>query len=46
MDDPLEQAKVYQNMAVAYRDLGDHAQFAECARMMVKLRHSAAAHKP
>jgi tetratricopeptide (TPR) repeat protein len=45
MDDPLEQAKVYQNMAVAYRDLGDHEKFVECARMMTKLRQAAAAHK-
>jgi tetratricopeptide (TPR) repeat protein len=37
-DDPLERAKVFQNMSVAYRDIGDDAQAAECLRKMVKLR--------
>jgi tetratricopeptide (TPR) repeat protein len=46
MDDPLEQAKLYQNMAVAYRDLGDQVQFAKYIRMSAALRQSAAGHKP
>lgn len=46
MDDPLEQAKLYQNMAVAYRDLGNHAQFVECWQKSVALRRSASGHKP
>jgi len=36
MDDPLEQAKLYQNMAVAYRDLGDQVQFAKYIRMSAR----------
>ena len=38
IDDPLEQAKVYQNLAVAYRDLGDTKNFQECWRRAVRLR--------
>jgi len=45
MDDPLEQAKLYQNMALAYRDLGNQEQFLECVRKSVALRRAAAASK-
>ena len=38
MDDPLEQAKAYQNLAVAYRDLGDIPQSVECLRRAARLR--------
>ncbi len=38
MDDPLEQAKAYQNLAVAYRDLGDRAEYEECLRKSARLR--------
>jgi hypothetical protein len=41
MDDPLEQAKGYQNMGVAYRDMGDHDQAMECFRKSVELREAA-----
>ncbi len=37
-EDPLEQAKAYQNLAVAYRDLGDTANAAECLRRAARLR--------
>ena len=35
MDDPLEQAKAYQNMAVAYRDMGDHTDSVDSFRESV-----------
>ncbi len=38
MGDPLEQAKAYQNMAIAYRDLGDNSQSLECLRQARRLR--------
>ena len=38
MDDPLEEAKVYQNMAVAYRDLGDREKFQEYIHTAMQLR--------
>ena len=38
MDDPLEQAKAYQNMAVAYRDLGDQLKAGECFNKAAALR--------
>ncbi len=38
MDDPFEQAKAYQNLAVAYRDLGDISQSVECLRRAAWLR--------
>jgi hypothetical protein len=41
MSDPLEQAKAYQNMAVAYRTLGDSTKSAECFRKSVQLRQNA-----
>jgi tetratricopeptide (TPR) repeat protein len=41
MDDPLEQAKGYQNMGVAYRDMGDHDRAMECFRKSVELREAA-----
>jgi tetratricopeptide (TPR) repeat protein len=43
MDDPLEQAKLYQNMGVAYRDIGDHEQFEQCIQKSFALRRAAAA---
>ncbi len=46
MDDPLEQAKLYQNLAVAYRDLGDHDQFEQCIQKSFALRRAAMAHRP
>jgi tetratricopeptide (TPR) repeat protein len=45
MDDPLEQAKLYQNMALAYRELGNQEQFAECMQKSAALRRAAAASK-
>ena len=38
MTDPMEQSKVYQNMAVAYRDLGMVPEWTECLRKANKLR--------
>jgi len=38
MADPFEQAKVYQNMAVAYRDLGMVPEWTECLRKAARLR--------
>ncbi len=38
LDDPFEQAKVYQNMAVAYRDSGNSDQSLACLRRAAKLR--------
>jgi len=43
MDDPLEQSKAYQNMAVAYRDLGNIPQSVECLRTAARLRRAAQA---
>lgn len=43
MDDPLEQAKALQNLAVAYRDLGDHQQAVDCLRRAAELRKAAKA---
>ena len=43
MDDPLEQAKALQNLAVAYRDLGDHQQAVDCLRKSAELRKVAKA---
>ncbi|MGC2109375.1 MAG: hypothetical protein WA655_07645 [Candidatus Korobacteraceae bacterium] len=43
MDDPLEQAKIYQNMAVAYRDLGDREKFQEYIQTSIKLRRESKA---
>jgi protein O-mannosyl-transferase len=40
MDDPLEQAKAYQNLAVAYRDIGNIPQSVECLRRAVQLRNA------
>ena len=37
-NDPLEQAKVYQNLAVAYRDMGDMHESVECLRRAQQLR--------
>jgi protein O-mannosyl-transferase len=42
MDDPLERAKAYQNMAIAYRSLGDSTHADESARKAAKLRSIAA----
>ena len=36
--DPLEQAKAYQNLAVAYRDMGDTTNSVECLRRAARLR--------
>ena len=41
MDDPLEQAKAYQNMAVAYRDLGDQQQFRQYIQIAMEKRREA-----
>jgi tetratricopeptide (TPR) repeat protein len=41
-DDYLEQAKIYQNMAVAYRDSGDMQKSVDCLKRAVKLRAAAA----
>jgi protein O-mannosyl-transferase len=38
LDDPLEQANAYQNLAVAYRDVGNAPQSVECLRKAVQLR--------
>jgi protein O-mannosyl-transferase len=38
MDDPLEKAKAYQNMGVAYRDLGDQQEAGECFNKAAALR--------
>lgn len=38
LDDPIELAKAYQNMAVVYRDMGDVQQMADCMRKVAKLR--------
>lgn len=38
MDDPLEQAKLYQNLSIAYRDAGEIPQSAEAFSKMKKLR--------
>lgn len=38
MDDPLEQAKVYQNMTIAYRDAGEITQSMEAYSKMKMLR--------
>lgn len=42
MDDPLEQAKAYQNMAIAYRDMGDIQQSVDTYAKSKKLRALAA----
>jgi Tfp pilus assembly protein PilF len=41
MNDPLEQAKAYQNIAIAYRALGDTTQAAEFFQQAAQLRHKA-----
>jgi len=41
LTDPLEQAKAYQNMALAYRAMGDSAKATECFRRAEKLREIA-----
>lgn len=41
MTDPLEQAKAYQNMGMAYRAIGDTNQAAECLRRAGQLRQAA-----
>ena len=41
MDDALERAKVYQNMAVAYRDMGDIDQSVDYLRAAARLRKPA-----
>lgn len=41
MDDPLERAKAYQNMAIAYRALGDGVHADECQNKAAKLRSAA-----
>ena len=41
MTDPLEQAKAYQNMGMAFRAVGDAAEAAECFRKSAQLRQSA-----
>jgi protein O-mannosyl-transferase len=38
MSDPLERAKAYQNMGIAYRALGDNDRADECSRKAAKLR--------
>ncbi len=38
MSDPLERAKAYQNMAIAYRALGDTVHADDCLRKAAKLR--------
>jgi len=38
MDDPLEKSKVYQNLGVAYRDLGDIPDSVDCLRQAARLR--------
>jgi protein O-mannosyl-transferase len=38
LEDPIELAKAYQNMAVVYRDMGDMQQMADCMRKVAKLR--------
>lgn len=38
MGDPLEEAKAYQNLAVAYRDVGNIPKSVECLRKAVQLR--------
>jgi hypothetical protein len=38
MDDTFEQAKVYQNIGVAYRDMGDSAKASEYLRKAIKMR--------
>jgi len=38
IDDPLEKAKVLQNLAVAYRDLGDIPDSVDCLRKAAHLR--------
>lgn len=43
MDDPLEQAKALQNLAVAYRDLGDIQQSVDCLKRAQRLRKAARA---
>jgi len=44
MDDPLEQAKLYQNLSIAYRDAGEIPESADAFSKMKKLRrlHSSA----
>ena len=42
MEDPLEQAKAYQNMAIAYRDMGDIQQSVDTYAKSKKLRALAA----
>jgi hypothetical protein len=41
LTDPLERAKAYQNMALAYRAMGDSAKATECFRRAEKLREIA-----
>ena len=41
--DPLERAKALQNLAVAYRDLGDYQQSVDCLRQAAQLRKAAKA---
>ncbi|MGO9305849.1 MAG: hypothetical protein ACLP3R_19495 [Candidatus Korobacteraceae bacterium] len=38
MDDPLEQAKLYQNLSIAYRDAGEIPESADAFSKMKKLR--------
>jgi protein O-mannosyl-transferase len=40
MDDPLEQAKLYQNLSIAYRDAGQIPESAEAFSRMKKLRRT------
>ncbi len=44
LDDPEELAKAYQNLAVAYRDLGDMQDMADSMRRVAKLRALAPKH--
>jgi len=46
MQDPLEQAKAYQNMAIAYRDEGDIQQSVDAYAKSKKLRALAARNGP
>lgn len=41
INDPLEQAKAYQNMGLAYRAVGDSTEAAECLHTAAQLRQSA-----
>jgi tetratricopeptide (TPR) repeat protein len=41
LTDPLEQAKAFQNMGIAYRSLGDATKAAECFRKAIQLRQNA-----